>query len=234
MKNTLKSWIVWAIIWMSPLSWSANDKIDPVSLATNTQLSAAITQNVETTNQIVSPRVATDAVLKYIDEEVKVYKLKTETKQKLESILYSYFSAHWVLKVWKDKKLIFEIDNKVEFSRVVKEVVHVLLGDMPVLIRKMAVFLFFGGEHSLDNKLDNLQSTVRNMKKKEYRNIVFDYLWWIIKRVAKSVDWNMNINEYYKSVSKQYPNKHSEQVFQELKDSWQWENDIKTLKYPFK
>jgi len=86
----------------------------------------------------------------------------------------------------------------------------------------------------LERKLDNLDDTVWNLKKKVYNNVIFDYFWGIVKRVAKSVGWKMTVRSYYDSVSSYYPNKNSNAVVSELNASGQSYNDIKRLKYPFK
>ncbi len=237
MKNSIKNWLIWTIIWLTPLSSSANNEISNSDfLINNTQieLATAIDSDKEFLTQSIDPKIITNAALRYFDEEVKAYKLKKEAKQKIAEVLNSYFSAHSVIRLSNNGKLIFKIDNKKEFSRTTKEIVDILLNNMPFLVRKVWVLLFFGWEWSLHKKLDNLDKTMWDMKSKEYKNIVFDYVWWIFKRVAEDVGWKMTINEYYDSINRQYPNKNSENIIIDLKKSWQWDVDIKYLNYPFK
>ena len=75
---------------------------------------------------------------------------------------------------------------------------------------------------------------MRDMKPKQYKSIVFDYVWGIVKRVAKSINWKMTLKDYYEDVSWYFPNKNSDQIVQELVSNWNWNIDIKNLVYPFK
>ena len=112
--------------------------------------------------------------------------------------------------------------------------VNVIINDMPFLVRKVWVALFFGWNDKLQEKLDNLENTLFVMKEKQYKDIVFDYIWWIVKRVEKSVNWNMTVKQYYDDFSKYFPNKNSDNISQELLRNWKWNVDIKYMNYPFK
>jgi hypothetical protein len=112
--------------------------------------------------------------------------------------------------------------------------VNVIVDDMPFLVRKVWVPLIFGWSDKLQEKLDNLENTVFNMKEKQYKDVIFDYIWWIVKRVAKSVNWKMTVNQFYGDVSRYFPNKNSANISQDLLRTWNWSIDIKYMKYPFK
>lgn len=235
MKNFVKNTLVSVALWgMSLLSNADNSFNNQKNLNEQTRAEISMTLNQEKENIKITPKVMTNAVINYFDEEVGAYKLKWESRQKVINILNSYFSNHSVLKVWNNWEMVFEIDNKREFIRTVKEVVNVILDDMPFLVRKMWVLLFFGWEWSLQRKLDNLDITMRDMKPKQYKSIVFDYIWGIVKRVAKSINWKMTVKDYYEDISLCFPNKNSDQIVQELVSNWNWNVDIKNLVYPFK
>ena len=241
MKNRIKNGVVWITIWLSPIAsfaentlWNSEDFSTQTKIELSNTLNYDMDYNIESINKKISAKILTDAALSYIDEEVKAYKLKPESREKLSTVLNSYFSSNCILEMWDDGRLIFKIDDKKAFIKVAKDVVNIVLDNMPFLVRKVWVVLFFGGENSLQKKLDNLDSTMRNMKSKEYKNIIFDYVAWIIKRVAKKVNWNMVVDEYYNGISKQFPNKKGNQILLELNNSWQSKSDIKNFKYPFK
>ena len=126
------------------------------------------------------------------------------------------------------------MDDKREFSRVVKQLVNLIIDDMPFLVKKVWIPLYFGWNDRLQEKLDNLWNTVMNMKEKQYKDVIFDYVWWIVKRVAKSVNWKMTVGQYYNDVSGYFPNKNLSSISQELIRTWIWNQDIKYMEYPFK
>lgn len=227
------------MLWVSSLSSSANNfenNQNDLKNQTNFQLSKTL--NFQDDKEIVSlyvePQIITKAILDYFDEEVKLYKLSWKAREKVVSILNLYLINHPVLVIWNQWRMSFVIDDKREFSHVVKALVNVIVGDMPFLVRKIWVPLIFGWFDRLQEKLDNLESTVFNMKDKQYKDVIFDYIWWIVKRVAKSVNWKMTISQFYGDVSRYFPNKNSANISQELNTSWNWNIDIKYMKYPFK
>ena len=105
---------------------------------------------------------------------------------------------------------------------------------MPFLVKKVWIPLYFGWNDKLQEKLDNLWKTVMDMKEKQYKDVVFDYVWWIVKRVAKSVNWKMTVMQFYNDVNRYFPNNNSEKISQELTRTWIWNQDIKYMNYPFK
>jgi len=184
--------------------------------------------------QWIDYRIVTNAALSYFDDEVKMFKLSKEAKDEIVSILYSYLSTHPVLIMWDNWNVEFVIDNKNEFAKMVKQFSNVIFNDMPFFIRKVIIPVFFGGNDVLQDKLNNLDGTVMNLKEKQYKDVVFDYLAWIIKRVVVSVNWNMKVGDYYNKVVNYYPNKHSNKIMGDLDRLWLKDQDIKNLKYPFK
>lgn len=182
----------------------------------------------------VNSKIVVDAVLNYFDEDVKVFKLSQEARIKLTELLNSYLSNHWVLKVWTDWNLFFVIDNKREFSLMVKKFVNIVLNDMPFLVRKVVIPLFLGGNDVIQQKLNNLDETLMNMKEKQYKDIMFDYIAWFIKRVAISSKSNMKVGSYFDAVSSYYPNGNSAKIKNDLDVMWLKNMDIKNLKYPFR
>lgn len=248
MKNEIRTSIVWAALAFMPNSglkahnfvsennlwWdkikselynSLGDRLDAPELQWS--LEAEFLSPIDAT-------VITNAALSYFDEEVKLYSLKWKSRERVVSILNSYLVAHPVLVVWDQWGMNFVIGNNQEFCNMVKEIVNVIINDMPFLVRKVWVALFFGWNDKLQEKLDNLENTIFTMKEKQYKDIVFDYIWWIVKRVEKSVNWKMTVKQYYDDLSKYFPNKNSANISQELLKTWKWNVDIKYMNYPFK
>ncbi len=242
MKNLIKSWVIWVTFGLSPLSASANNfgnkwaqKDINTELFINLNNNSDSSENVGQLNVIwVEPKIIIDAVLNYFDEDVKMYKLSPQARERLILVLDSYLRSHPILAVSQKWKMEFVIDDKKEFALMVKQFVNTVLDDMPFLVRKIAIPLFFGGKDTIQQKLDNLDETVMNLKEKQYNDVVFDYIWWIVKRVAKTLDWKITVKEYYEDISGYYPNKNWMHITQELDESWQANNDMKNLKYPFK
>ena len=182
----------------------------------------------------VNSKIIVDAVLNYFDEDVKMFNLSQKAKLRLTDLLNSYLANHWVLKLWSDWNLIFVIDNKKEFSLMVKKFVNIVIDDMPFLVRKVVIPLFLGGNDVIQQKLDNLDETLLNMKEKQYKDVMFDYIAWFIKRVAISSKSNMKMGTYFDAISGYYPNRNSGKIKNDLDKMWLKNKDIKSLKYPFK
>jgi hypothetical protein len=115
-----------------------------------------------------------------------------------------------------------------------KQLVKVIIDDMPFLLRRVAIPVFFGWVSSIQRSLDNLDVTAMNMKEKQYKSVVFDYMWWIVKRVLISMNGDMKIWDYYNSIRRYYPNRNSDKIVQELETLWLKDKDMKNLQYPFK
>jgi len=180
---------------------------------------------------IVDSRVVVDAVMSYFDEYVKKFKLSMKSKNQIKSILDSYFSSHSFFVINNSGKIQFYIDDKKEFSKMIKSVMDVVIEDMPFLIRKIVIPLFLWWNDTIHKKLDNLYTTVYTMKEKQYNDIIFDCVAWITKRVYANIDWKTTVGEYYDSISKYFPNKNWNHVLQELNASGQSKLDIRKFKY---
>ena len=70
----------------------------------------------------------------------------------------------------------FVIEDKKDFELMVKQFITTVLDDMPFFVRKIVIPLFFGGNDAIQQKLDNLYETAMNLKEKEYKDVVFDYI----------------------------------------------------------
>ena len=227
---------------MAPLSASAKNFDNKwAQKDINTELFVNLNNNPDSSENIgqlnviwIEPKIVIDAVLNYFDEDVKMYKLSPQARQKLVSVLDSYLRSHPILVISKSRKIEFVIDDKREFALMVKQFVNTVLDDMPFLVRKVAIPLFFGGNDAIQQKLDNLDETVMNLKEKQYKDVILDYIWSIVKKVAKNLDWKITVKEYYEDISGYYPNKNWAHIMQELDESWQADNDMKNLKYPIK
>lgn len=248
MKDFVKSATIWAGFAFIPLNINANNfgnsqngmkqgvKLELFENLDNSKSNITILQwNLENRNlESVDSKLIIDAVLNYFKEDVKAYKLSPKAKQRLVWVLNSYLAVHPILKIWSEWEMVFVIDNKKAFSQLVKQFVGIVIDDMPFLVRKVAIPLFFGWVDGIQRSLDNLDSTVMNLKEKQYKDVIFDYIWWIVKRVVISLNWNMKVWDYYNDISGYYPNKNSWKILWEMNELWLDELDMKSLKYPFK
>lgn len=233
MKNLIKTWIVSATLAASSLSASANDFPKTSDTINITKSEVSNTLNVEWLYNI-DAKVFTDAALSYFDEEVRLYDLKWEARRQVESVLMSYFSRHPVLKISKNWELELIIDDKKEFEAMIRKLADAILWWMSPLLRTIWITIAFWWHSWMERQLNNIWETLHDLKPKLYKNIVFDYVWWIITRAAKSSGWNMTIKNYYKNVDWYYPNKNFEIIMDELDKTGQWNLDIKNLEYPFR
>lgn len=248
MKDLIKSVAVWASIAVMPLNMDLKDLnlTQTMKDKTNSELfmnfgkenfSGFVSngENLERQNLTpINPKLIINAALKYFDEEVRAFDLSLEAKQEISGILAQYLAAHSILKVWSDWRVIFVIENKKDFSNMMKQLVKVIIDDMPFLLRRVAIPVFFGWVSSIQRSLDNLDVTAMNMKEKQYKSVVFDYMWWIVKRVLISMNGDMKIWDYYNSIRRYYPNRNSDKIVQELETLWLKDKDMKNLQYPFK
>lgn len=248
MKDLIKSVAVWASIVVMPLNMDLKDLnlTQTMKDKTNSELfmnfgkenfSGFVSngENLERQNLTpINPKLIINAALKYFDEEVRAFDLSLEAKQEISGILAQYLAAHSILKVWSDWRVIFVIENKKDFSNMMKQLVKVIIDDMPFLLRRVAIPVFFGWVSSIQRSLDNLDVTAMNMKEKQYKSVVFDYMWWIVKRVLISMNGDMKIWDYYNSIRRYYPNRNSDKIMQELETLWLKDKDMKNLQYPFK
>ena len=246
MKNSLKAWIISTAFATIPLNISGNNFENSNKNLRNEEINTSLFENLNNSNPNiiwnqesinivnVNPQIINNAVMQYFDKEVKMFKLSPETKNKINIILSNYLSNHCILKIWRDWNLIFIIDDKKAFSLMVKDFVNVVIDDMPFLVRKIIIPLFLGSHDTIQQKLDNLDSTLYNMKEKQYKDVIFDNIGGIAKKVAISIQWDMKIGNFYNNVNNYYPNQNSNNIKAELNKLWLKDQDIKNLKYPFK
>ena len=251
MKNEIKASIVWAALAIAPLSGlKANNFVEENNskwLWNNMKSELFYNLKKDNPNTIslqwgkehesfypIDSRIVIDAALSYFDEEVKLYSLKWEARENVVLILQNYLSSYPILKRNAKWEVVFIIDNKPEFASMIKNLANTLFDWMPKIIRDIAVLIAFGWNEELQKTLDNLGRTLYFLPSKQYKDIVFDYFWWILKRVCYRVDWEIVVDDFYNKVNEYYPNKNHEQILKELNDTWQIDNDIKDLKYPFR
>lgn len=235
MKNSIKAWVIWAAMAAIPLNVDANsfdNNKNDLKNQTNIELSTALANRdkTEVVNIYVDPKVVTKAMLDYFDEEVKMYKLSPKARAQIIPILNDYFDNHCIFSIeWN--KLEFVIDDKRAFSLMVKRLVNVIISDMPFIVRKLVIPLFLWWNDAIQAKLDNLDATLMNMKEKQYKDVMLDYVAWITKRVANNIDWKITVWEYYEDISSYYPNKNWKQILDELKNSGDMNLDIRKYEY---
>lgn len=232
MKDSIKAWVIWLAMAAIPLSVSSdNSEKNNLKNQTNIELSTALQNSIDSMNLYIPPQTMTQATLDYFDEEVKLYKLSPEARTKITSLLNSYFSSHYIFMMNEDWNLEFVIDDKKEFSLMVKNLVNIVIDDIPFFVRKVWVPIFLWSNETIQRKLDNLDDTFFNLKEKQYKDVVLDYIGWMSKRVASSTNWKITVGEYYEWFSQYYPNKNWKHILEELNRSGQAKQDIKNYKY---
>ena len=250
MRNGVKWFLVWATLAVTPLSdIKANNFVKKDNLLwedfkeelyqslnnDNSKDTIILQSNKE--SEVLSPidaKIVVDAALSYFDEEVRLYSLKWEAREKVKAILMNYLSVHPILKKNSNWEILFVIDSKRQFASMIKNLANTLFDWMPRIIREIAVLIAFWWNDELQKTLNNLDYTVMNLPLKQYRDIVFDYFWWIVKRVASSMGLKITVRDYYSTVHGYYPNKNHERVLNELARTWQYDDNIVDLIYPFR
>lgn len=234
MSKIINSILVSVALGMAPLS-SANsieNSSESCKNGTRIELSDALEfNNVRESVVVIDSGTVVNAILNYFDVDVKKFKLSSKARSEVKSILNSYFSSHSFFVVSDSGKVEFLIDDKKEFSKMIKGIVNVVIEDMPFLVKKVVIPLFLWSNSSIQKKLDNLDNTVYNMKEKQYKEIVFDCVAWITKKVCNSIGWKTTIGEYYKSISGYFPNKNWNHILHELDRSGQSNMDIRKYKH---
>ncbi len=172
----------------------------------------------------VSADVISQAAVDYINREVTAFSLDTSTKNKVKTTLNRYFTSYPLLKKGKDNKIVFEIGNKNEFWKMIKELWDNIVPQLWFIQRKAAQ-MFIG------HKLDNIYKTMNDLDTKAYEDVVFDYFWWVVKQAVRKEWWSMTVQAYYDGISKVYPNRNASQVVEHIRS--QANKDIKDLSYPF-
>ena len=234
MWRSLNSVIVSVALGVSSLSSAESTKFMDESCmdGVGIELSEALCSNdINESLLIVNSKVVVDAVMNYFDEDVKKFKLSMKARSQIKSILDSYFASHTFFVVNNLGNVEFYIDDKREFSKMVKSLMNIVIEDMPFLVRKVVIPLFLWWNDAIQRKLDNLDATVYNMKEKQYKDIIFDCVARITKKVCININWKTTIGEYYSNISKYFPNKNWNHVLQELDASGQSSLDIKKFKY---
>ena len=169
MWRSLNSVIVSVALGVSSLSSAESTKFMDESCmdGVGIELSEALRSNdINESLLIVNSKVVVDAVMNYFDEDVKKFKLSMKARSQIKSILDSYFSSHTFFVVNNLGNVEFYIDDKREFSKMVKSVMNIVIEDMPFLVRKVVIPLFLWWNDAIQRKLDNLDATVYNMKEK--------------------------------------------------------------------
>lgn len=178
----------------------------------------------------VSASAVTQATIDFFDTNAKKLSLDDKTKEKLKENMNKYFESYPILKKDKNNNMKFEIENKTEFSKMIKQSWNDILAWLPWYKSEP---LKAALKVCTKDGLDNVDTTVKGLGVKYYENMVFKYVWWVVKNVAKQEKWNIKVQDFYDSISKSYPNKNASVVAKDLASSWQANKDIKEFKYPF-
>jgi len=175
-------------------------------------------ENIETFEAINANTIC-NAAIKSLNQAKSFDK---KTNNKVKATLNTYLQEHPILKKSTNWHVIFEIWDKRKFSNTLKQVWNDALSWLNMIERWLAKALFGW-------KLDNIGKTMRELEAKEYENVVFKYLWWIIKETVKAENWNMTVQEFYDSVKRYYPNKNASTIETHLTQSRQANKNIKDM-----
>lgn len=236
MRNSIKTWIISATFATMPMNVSASVfEKDQNNLKNETNIELLTVLNdsdsIESINLYIPSKLVVKAILDYFDEEVKKYKLSPYARAQIIPILNSYFSSHSAFNIDSNWRMKFVIDDKKSFAMMVKNVVNIVIDDMPFLVRRIWIPLFFWWNDAIQDKLDNLDVTLMNMKENQYKDIVLDYFAWIVKRIAISIDWKVTLGEYFRDITHYYPNKNWKHILDDLNNSGKVNLDIKNYKF---
>lgn len=146
----------------------------------------------------------------------------TATTNKIKTTLNNYLQTNPLLKKSTDGHMVFEISDKTKFSNTIKQVWTDALSWLNMVERWLAKMIFWW-------KLDDINTTMRDLSTKEYKNVVFKYLWWIVKDTVKAENWTMTVKEFYDSIKECYPNKNASAIENALANSGQANVDIKDM-----
>lgn len=175
-------------------------------------------ENVETF-EAISTDSFSSAALKTLKDVVT---LDEDTINNIKATLNNYLQTNPILKKSANGHMKFEIWNKTKFNNTLKQVWNDALSWLN-RVKKWVAKTLFGW------KLDNIDKTMRELNAKEYENVVFKYLWWIVKETVKAENWNMTVQEFYDSIKRYYPNKNASTIERAILNSWQANKDIKDM-----
>ena len=178
----------------------------------------------------VNATVVTQSIMDFLDKNVKQLSLDDKTKNKLKANMNKYLESYPILKKDKNNNMKFKIENKAEFSKMIKQSWNDILDWLPWYKSKA---LDTALKVATKGGLDNIDETVKNLNVKYYENMIFKYVWWVVKDIAKRERWNIKLQDFYESISKTYPNKNASTVAKDLASSWQANKNINEYKYPF-
>lgn len=179
--------------------------------------------NSEQVEKYIEPQVIIDAMFNYLKKEVTFFKyLNSGTKNEISGVIKTYLSKHHLLAIWKDgkMKLVLNDEGKKDFIAMSKRIVNMMKNEvMNNKVIKSSLRLCWKYKKvikSIDklyNYLDNLDKNLYNMPTKKYMDIMFGYVWWIIKEILlKNNLWNMTIWEFFGYISGYYPNKNNKAI----------------------
>ena len=142
MSKWLNNVVISVALGMSPLS-SATEVDNNCMNNSKMELSQALQiNNINESFEIVNPNIVVSAVLRYFDEDVKKFKLSPKARNEIKCVLDSYFTFHSFFVVDNSGKLEFYIDDKKEFSKMIKGVINIVIEDIPFLVKKVVIPLF--------------------------------------------------------------------------------------------
>ena len=177
----------------------------------------------------INSSVITQATINFLENDTKWLTLKDEIKNKIKNNMNKYLASYPLLKKDKNNNMKFEVLNKNEFSKMIKQTWDDILAWMPWLKRNA---LKWALNIATKSGLDNIDETVRNLSAKNYELVVFRNIWWVVQKVVRQEWWKLKLSDYYTSISKTYPNKNASVVERHLASSWQTNSDISNMRYP--
>lgn len=236
LRNSLNDIISWTKI--SPENNKKDDKkYDKKERFDNSNAGNKNKENIEGWREGVDASTLTNSAIKYIKAKAKVPLevdmplvgkvgkvvdlLDSKTEKKVRNILFNHFSKYPLLKKNNESKMKLEIWNKAEFGSMISSLRTTMVDSLPAWASGAFKLLPF--YKKANNILSNINKSLPNLEADEYEEIIFWYIWWVVKDAVSNKWWKITVEEYYKDISEYYPSKNSTQVSNDLLASG-WSN----------
>ena len=175
--------------------------------------------NIEQIEKPVEPQVIIDAIFEYFNKEInnttlilKTWKFSQEEKENIKNILSNYLSKHTLLVIWSDRKVKIDIDNKKALISTIKKIWKII--GKKIIDKKKGTNFFWKIKWKILNAgisigwtryIGNIEEKIKKMNYKECMDIIFGYVWGIIKIVLERINWNMTNEELFWYFIKYFP-----------------------------
>ena len=220
----------------NPNDGTSTNNWDGVTKSSKTDLEKE--KELDEKRENVESSIVTNTTINYLKARLviklfwdKTYKLLDDkTEQKVRDILNAYLNKYPILKMNRDRKMKLEITNKTEFASMVSKLRETMVDSLPTVVKWG--FKSLSDYKNANSKLSDINKSLPNLSAREYEEIIFWYVGWVVKDIVKIKKWTMTLEWYYNDISKIFPNKNSKKVKEDLLASGQLVKDMKDMRYP--